>query len=172
MINDPGETGAEQSSAHFDAAPDNENSDVGDEVQIARLATLSPTAHERQAVVAEQIGEPEVSGTQQHNSKERRAANQTDILIELAETADLFHSPDGAGYADLHVNGRRETWGIRSKGFQHWLSRAYYEHTLGAPNAEAMQSALSALEARARFGGPERVVHIRVGALGGKLYLS
>jgi hypothetical protein len=32
---------------------------------------------------------------------------------------------------------------------------AYYEDTLGAPSAEAMQSALNALEARARFGRPE-----------------
>ena len=35
-----------------------------------------------------------------------------------------------------------------------------------------MQSALNVIEAKAHFDAPERVVHIRVGGLGGKLYLD
>jgi hypothetical protein len=52
-----------------------------------------------------------------------RGPKQADILIDLAQTADLFHSPDDVGYADLDINGHRETWPIRCKGFRRWLAR-------------------------------------------------
>ena len=38
--------------------------------------------------------------------------NQAAKLIALAQPADLFHTPDGKSYADLDVNGHRETWPI------------------------------------------------------------
>jgi hypothetical protein len=100
-----------------------------------------------------------------------RRPNQADILISLAP-ADLFHDQDDTGYADLDVNGHRETWPLRSKGFKQWLSRRYFEATGGAPNNEAYQSALNVIEAKARFDGQERSVHIRVGGLDGRLYLD
>ncbi len=100
------------------------------------------------------------------------APKQADILIGLAEEAGLFHAPDRTGYADLHVNGHRETCAIRSKQFKRWLARAFYEGTGGAANSEAYQSALSVIEAKADFDGPEREVFIRVGGLAGKQYLD
>ena len=36
-----------------------------------------------------------------------RGPTQADILIELAQSAELFHTPDGTGYADLDINGHR-----------------------------------------------------------------
>ena len=66
-----------------------------------------------------------------------RGPTQADILIDLAQTAELFHAPDGTGFADLDVNGHRETWPIRSKGFRRWLARCFFEAT----------------ERRAEFGG-------------------
>ena len=101
-----------------------------------------------------------------------RGPTQADILIDLAQTAELFHAPDGTGFADLDVNGHRETWPIRSKGFRRWLTRRFFEETGGAPSSEALQSALNVIEAKAHFDAPERVVHVRVGGLEGKLYLD
>jgi hypothetical protein len=101
-----------------------------------------------------------------------RRPTQADILIELATTAELFHAPDGTGFADLHVNRHRETWPIRAKGFRRWLARRFFEATQGAPSSEALQSALNVIEAKAHFDAPERVVHIRVGGLDGRLYLD
>lgn len=101
-----------------------------------------------------------------------RESSQTDFLIDLAQSAELFHTPDTTGYADVNVNGHRETWPIRSKGFRRWLVRGYFLATQGAPNSEALQSALSTIEAKAHFESPERIVHIRVGEHGGKLYLD
>src|SRR5262245_37725389 len=91
---------------------------------------------------------------------------QADILIELAQSAELFHAPDGTGFADLDIKGHRETWPIRSKGFRRWLARRFFEETQGAPSSEALQSALNVIEARAHFDAPERVVHREAAAYG------
>lgn len=101
-----------------------------------------------------------------------RGPKQADLLIELAQEAELFHSPDASAFADLVVNGHRETWPVRTKGFRRWLARRFFEATGGAPNSEALQSALNVIEAKAHFDGPEREVHIRIGGLGDKLYLD
>lgn len=101
-----------------------------------------------------------------------RGPKQADLLIELAQEAELFHSPDATAFADLVVNGHRETWPVRTKGFRRWLARRYFEATGGAPNSEALQSAFNVMEARAHFDGPEREVHIRIGSLGDRLYLD
>lgn len=47
---------------------------------------------------------------------------QADILIEIADDAELlFHALNGTTYADVEVNGHRETLPIRTKGFKRWL---------------------------------------------------
>ncbi len=109
---------------------------------------------------------------EKNGDRSRRGPAQADILADLAQTAELFRTPDGTGFADLDVNGHRETWPIRSKAFRRWLTRRYFEETEGAPNSEALQSALNVIEARAHFDAPERIVHIRVGGLDGRLYLD
>ena len=86
-----------------------------------------------------------------------RGPTQADILIELAQAAELFHAPDGTGFADLDINGHRETWPIRAKGFRRWLARRFFEATQGAPSSEALQSALNVIEAKAHFDAPERI---------------
>jgi hypothetical protein len=55
------------------------------------------------------------------------ASKQADVLVELAEEADFFHTPDRTSYADLMIEDHRETWSIRSKGFRQWLARRYYD---------------------------------------------
>lgn len=101
-----------------------------------------------------------------------RGPKQADLLIDLSQEVELFHGPDSTAYADLQVNGHRETWPVRTKGFRRWLARRFFEATGGAPNSEALQSALNVIEAKAHFDGPERDVHIRIGGLNDKLYLD
>src|SRR6516162_1548948 len=66
-----------------------------------------------------------------------RGRKQADILVDLAETAELFDAPDGTAFADTDITGPRETWPIRSKGFKRWLARLFYEAIRGAPSSEA-----------------------------------
>jgi hypothetical protein len=101
-----------------------------------------------------------------------RGPSQADVLIGLVADAGLLHTPDGTGYADLEINGHRETWPIRSKGFKRWLARRFFEATGGAPSSEALHSALNVIEARAHFDAPQMDVHIRVAGYDGKLYLD
>jgi hypothetical protein len=102
----------------------------------------------------------------------RRDPTQADILIDLAQSAELFHAADGTGFADLDINGHRETWAIRGRAFRRWLARRFFEATQGAPNSEALKSTLNVIEAKAHFDAPECMVHIRVGGLNGRLYLD
>ena len=101
-----------------------------------------------------------------------RGPTQADILIDLAGAAELFHAADGTAFADLDINGCRQTWPVRTKQFKRWLARQFYEATGGAPSSEALQSALNVVEAKAHFDAPELPVFIRVGGIDGKLYLD
>ena len=101
-----------------------------------------------------------------------RGPTQADILVQLAQSAELFHAPDRNGFADIDIDGHRETWPIRSKGFRRWLAHRFFEETQGAPSSEALQSALNVIEARADFDAPECIVHLRVGGLDGRIYLD
>ena len=105
-----------------------------------------------------------------------RDPTQAEILVDMAEAAELFHAADDTAYADIEVEvggvRHRETWAVRSRGFHRWLRNRFYAETKGAPNSEAMKSAISAIEAQAHHDAPVREVSTRVGALAGKLYLD
>ena len=143
-----------------------------------------PTPAEIDTAVAEPMKKQAVKakgrkgGRRQRSESEAAPADavrrkQTDILMDAAMAAELFHTADSDGYADIEVDGHRETWPIRSRGFRHWLSQRFFDDTGGgAPGSEALQAALNALEAKARFKAPEREVSVRVGVLDGRLYLD
>jgi hypothetical protein len=94
------------------------------------------------------------------------------MLIDMALCEELFHTAPGTAFADIMVDGHRETWPIRSKRFRGWLRRRYYQATGGAASAAEIRSALDLLEARAQFDGPERAVHIRIAEHAGHIYLD
>src|SRR6184192_539501 len=94
------------------------------------------------------------------------------MLIEMALCEELFHTAAGTAFADLLIEGHRETWPIRSKRFRSWLRRRYYQATGAAASAAEIRSALDLLEARAQFDGPERTIHVRIAEHAGHIYLD
>jgi hypothetical protein len=94
------------------------------------------------------------------------------MLTAFGHCGELFHTATGTAFANILVNGHRETWPIRSKRFRGWLRRCYYQATGEAASAAAIRSALDLLEARAQFDGPERAVHIRTAEHAGRIYLD
>ena len=96
----------------------------------------------------------------------------TDVLLNLAATAGLFHTNDGTAFADLVIDGHRETWPLRSKRFSGWLRQQYYERTWDAPSPSVLSAALNVLEAQAQFDAPERMVAVRVAEYDGLIYLD
>ena len=108
---------------------------------------------------------------------ERRRSNaltmsSTDLLLDVTTAAQLFHASDGTGFADLIIDGHRETWPLRSKRFRTWLRQQYYERTWDAPSPAALNAALNVLEAQAQFDGPQRKVSLRVAEHDGLIYLD
>ena len=97
---------------------------------------------------------------------------QVERLLKIANDAVLFHTPAGDGFADVLVNGHRETWKVRSRGFRLWLIHQYHKQVDGAPNAEAMGAAILTVEARARFDGSECPLYVRVGGIDGRIYID
>ena len=93
------------------------------------------------------------------------------LALPSAEIS-LFHDPTGTAYADIAIDGHRETWPIRSRQFRHWLRRRHYEETGGAASPVMIGSAVDLLEARAQFDAPERNVHVRVAENDGHIYLD
>src|SRR5246500_1183580 len=94
------------------------------------------------------------------------------MLIDMPRSEELFHTAAGAAFADIVVDGHRETWPIRSKRFRAWLRRRYYQATGGAACAAEIRSALDLLEARAQFDGPQRAVHVCIAEHADHIYLD
>jgi hypothetical protein len=87
-------------------------------------------------------------------------------------TSELFHTPAGTAFADVAINGRRETWPIHSNRFRALLRRCHYETTGTALDAATIRSTLDLLEARALFDAPERAVQVRIAEHAGRIYLD
>jgi ABC-type molybdenum transport system ATPase subunit/photorepair protein PhrA len=93
-----------------------------DKTEIERLAKLDEVAYMRARKEAAQklgdlnklVNDNRKAFVTDSNGAGKAAAEektkQADALIELAESAKLFHTPDGVAYADIEVKGRRETW--------------------------------------------------------------
>ncbi|MBA3767342.1 MAG: hypothetical protein H0W99_10205, partial [Acidobacteria bacterium] len=113
-----------------------------------------------------------ISEAQDKEERSGRNKNQATVLIELAESAELFHTPEGEAYASIKANGHSEVWPLKSKGFKDYLMRLFYRQEKSAPNAQAMQDALGVLNGKARYDGPTYEVHTRLCEHEGAIYLD
>jgi hypothetical protein len=59
------------------------------------------------------------------------------MLTNLTVATELFHAVDETAFADIMIEGHRETWPIRSSRFRMWLRRKYYEATFAVQWAHA-----------------------------------
>jgi len=122
----------------------------------------------------------EVEKKEEKERKEPIADKLIKIAVEKSyrdedsepKAGGFFHTSDSIAYVDIEIDGWRETWPVRSRGFRRWLVRIYYEATGTAPNSEALQAALGLCEARAHFDGPEREVYTRIGGANSKIYID
>jgi hypothetical protein len=100
--------------------------------------------------------------------------SQATLLVSLAmgAGAELFHSPEGNAYATIDVDGHRETWPLKVRGFRRWLARLFYEEEGKAPGSQAIHDALGVLEGKALYDGPEYPVYTRLAGVNGNIYLD
>jgi hypothetical protein len=128
---------------------------------------------ERQHTTAD-ITKDDDNKRDESEADEKKREKQADILIRQAKRgAALFHSSDGETWADIEIDGRRrETWAMRSRGFRRWLFLTFTKVTGMAPSTEALQRAITALDASAALEGDRREVHVRVAEEVGIIYLD
>jgi hypothetical protein len=137
------------------------------------LAAEGKTTKRSPETDAEPI-ESEAKAAKNGKAEESKKSDDTQAqqLTKISTAAGLFHTPNDTGYADVSINGHRETWAIRSKAFKQWLVREFYQRDGAVPSATAIQAALLLIEAKAKYDGPERQVFVRVGSHAGRQYLD
>lgn len=135
-----------------------------------------------------------------NGASENKKPSQTEILIALASSAELFLDEEGkVAYATFGikrhdkqtgVNDQQdvsnlkenispkqeithfETWPVNSSGFSDWLTIQFYEKTLTAPETEALKKAIATLNAKVKYHGERRPVGLRVIQHEGVIYID
>ena len=59
------------------------------------------------------------------------------MLNDIMTCDDLFHTATGTAFADILIDGHRETWHIRSKRLHSWLRHCHGQVTGEAASAAA-----------------------------------
>ena len=85
---------------------------------------------------------------------------------------NVFCTEDGEVYADVLINGRRETLPIRGKRFRNWLGLDRHARTDSWPTRSALTSDIERLEAHAQFRSPRSQLYRRVAEVDGRVYLD
>jgi hypothetical protein len=82
----------------------------------------------------------------------------------IKNECSIFRTPAGAAYADIMINGHRETWNIRSPDFAEWLRNRHFEKMNGGLGKTLLEGVIETTHARARRDGnaPVREVFLRV----------
>src|SRR5262249_31455661 len=111
---------------------------------------------------------------QDKNGGGEKRPKQADVLIELATAATLFHTPapDCDAFADIAIDGHRETHRVRGQTFRQWLRHQYFKRIKAGVNSDALQVAVETIAAKAMFEGDEHEVHCRIAQHGGAIYVD
>jgi len=139
-----------------------------------KVVPFPTTAEERKAI--------------QRAKQEAERRRLADLFVDEAACGQtLFRTPDGECYADLIIEGVRQTWPIRSKRFRaeyvRYLKRQQARLTnAGAPlatligavsfNKTNINAAIDDFELKAISSSVEREVHVRVARDGDQLYID
>ena len=99
-------------------------------------------------------------------------ATQLVDLIKSLSGVELWHTPDGDGYATIPKGAHFENWRINSNKFRQWLSGRFYDDAGKAPGGQALQDAINTLQGEAVHRGREHKVHVRLAEDDGAIYLD
>jgi len=97
---------------------------------------------------------------------------QADRLVGMveAEGVELFHDEVGDAFARVPVSEHYEILRCRAKDFKGWMAGRFWGRERKAANSDALNSALTVLEAKACFEGAERRLHNRVAVNEGAIW--
>lgn len=107
-----------------------------------------------------------------HEMLGRLLAKDQDVLINLGLAgAAFFWSTEGV-FADVMVDGHRNTWPLLDREFTDWLLHQFFMEKKKAPALSAIKAAIRTLSAEAKFNGSQHDVHLRAVKFDGKIYLD
>ena len=112
-----------------------------------------------------------VGGDEDGDGQRTPASSSGDRLLQWASDSSELFCDGEATFADVWMDGHRETLPVRSKGFRRWLRRLYTDRTGKGATQEAMTHAEENLDAQAAGAGQRRV-YLRTAKYGGKLYID
>jgi hypothetical protein len=115
---------------------------------------------------------PETTVKTREPKEEEKQETIAERVLKLAFAAEYFCTPDKATYADIRVDGVRETHSIRSRAFRLWLTGEFYDSEEKAINSNAMAEVLGVLDAKAVRSKVVQEVNLRTAEHQGKVYLD
>ena len=84
----------------------------------------------------------DTGGADQANGRqEADDQSQAETFADVLAEGYFFHTPDEAVFADLWIDGHRETHAIRSGRFKNWLRRGFRSRRGRAPDPKALETA-------------------------------
>jgi hypothetical protein len=98
--------------------------------------------------------------------------NDAELLLRLAEDVKLFRTEWKEPYADIDVDGHRETWPLASEDFRDRLVERFLRSEGQPIQKTAVGDVLATLRAKAFIGGETKPVFMRVADFEGKRYLD
>jgi Domain of unknown function (DUF3854) len=110
----------------------------------------------------------EGSVTEDEKKKEQAGAK----ALRLAKLATYFHTADKVAYADIPIEGSRQTCAVRSRSFRLWLTGEFYRDAGYGLSPQVLTDLFPTLEAIAICDGETREVYLRTAEHQGKLYLD
>jgi hypothetical protein len=109
---------------------------------------------------------------QQDDESAKGKPTQRELLIEIAKTAELWHTQDFEPWATVTCDEHREHWPVMSSGFRRWLEATYYAQHESGPSSQAMTDARNTIAAMACYSGQQHEVFTRVGRAQGCIYVD
>ena len=96
---------------------------------------------------------------------------QADTIYGLIKSVQLFRTSNSQIYADIWINGHRESHPIQSRRFRRWAGKHFFDQVGSVPNLGALDTAIELLGSAVDL--PEHKVSVRVAAgTDGCIYLD
>ena len=125
---------------------------------------------ERVVAESKNQSEPTPEETDEPSGKSKRT--QADEIIALAQQAGLSLLRDSVGEPQfqISIDAHHEVWPAKGRAVRAWTTQLYFRKHNRAPNLTAINTALNALEAKARLNGTDVVLENRTALVGDSIY--
>lgn len=143
--------------------------DVERDVYTAKLHQILKKLDVKKSTVETAIKKAAKEQAKEQNEDDEEKKQQ-DILIELAQAAELFKNEHREPFARIPIDDHKEIWPVRSRDFKLWLTGKYYDKTGKGPNTEALNAALNTIAAQAWHSKNKHKLHVRVAYHDGCIY--